>query len=116
MADPSNHLPPLSPQPPETQQQQPRPPQPPQRQYHVKLRNPGMAARVFHDGARPVRIGPGETLEDETLGEDTIARLKAEKHSNPEEPPPLEVTQLGEAGGHEGGEPAGHKRRPAPTG
>jgi hypothetical protein len=115
MADPSNHQPPLSPQPPESQPQQPRPPQPPQPQRRVKLTNKGQAARVFYDEGRPVRVAPGETVE-ETLGEDTIARLKAEKHVNPEEPPPLEVTQLGEAGAHEGGEPAGHKRRPAPTG
>jgi hypothetical protein len=115
MADPKDHLSPQSPQPPEPQQQQPRPPQPPQRQHRVKLTNKGQAARVFYDEARPVRVAPGETIE-ETLGEDTVAHLKAEKHTNPDEPPPLEVTQLGEAGANEGGEPAGHKRRPAPTG
>jgi hypothetical protein len=64
-----------------------------------------------------VRVAPRETV-DETLREDTIARLKAEQHVNTDyEPPPLEVTELGEAGSSDGGGgPTSHKRRPAPTG
>jgi hypothetical protein len=106
MAEPTHQPPPAHE--PEPQ----RPPQhPPQPQRHVKLTNKGQAAQVFYDEGRSVRVGPGESIEAD-LTDEAIERLKAVKHSNPEEPPPLEVTPLGEAGN----EASGHKRRPAPTG
>jgi hypothetical protein len=107
MAEQQNILPPLPPE--KTEHPPQRPPQP---QHHVKLVNKGQAARVFYDEGRTHRVAPGETVEVD-LTEDAIERLKAEKHTNPDEPPPLEVTQLGAAEGNGG---AGHKRRPAPTG
>ena len=62
------------------------------KQHHVRLRNLGLAARVFHDGQRPIRVGAGEIIE-ETLSEEAIALLKAEKQF-PDEPPPLVLSVI----------------------
>lgn len=58
--------------------------------YHVKIQNMGRAARVIHDGARPVQIGAGQTV-DAVLSEETIKRLNAEEDVEGE--PKLQVTQ-----------------------
>src|SRR4029077_14970630 len=61
--------------------------------YHVKIHNLGRGARVIHDGARPIRIPAGEWV-DAILAEETITRLKAERHDqDPSEEPVLEVQQ-----------------------
>jgi hypothetical protein len=61
--------------------------------YHVKIKNTGKAARVIHDGARPVRINADETI-DAILDEETIKQLQAERHDrDPSEEPTLSVEQ-----------------------
>ena len=53
----------------------------------------GRAARVVHDGARPVRFPAGEWT-DAILSEETIKRIKSEKHDfDTAEEPRLEVQQ-----------------------
>lgn len=76
--------------------------------YHVKIHNLGRAAKVIHDGQKPIRIDAGGTTET-ILTEDTIKRLKAE-HVDPEEPR-LEIEQ-----GAKAEEEAMHNPAPPPEG
>jgi hypothetical protein len=99
--------------------------------YHVKIKNTGKAARVVHDGARPVRIGANETVDD-ILDEETIRQIQTERHDRDpsEEPtllveqgakvedkdvptqPTLHQQQASTLGGEEAPAPQAHKRGP----
>jgi hypothetical protein len=63
--------------------------------YHVKIKNTGKAARVVHDGARPVRIEAGATA-DAILDEETIKLIQAERHDRDTDEEPTLSVQKGE--------------------
>lgn len=103
--------------------------------YYVKIENRGRAARVIHDGARPVQVHAGQTIDD-VLSDAAIKRLKAEPeiegepkleiHQGPkaDEPPAgagqgaMPHTSAAEHGSQHvasGEDNASHKRRPPPA-